>query len=512
VIVNTDYARFLLLAREIRDLGAAGALLAWDQEVLLPPKGLAARARHRAALAGVVHEKMCAPGYGELVDGLASAGGLDNHAGVGGQAGHAATAVREAKRDRDRAVKIPHALVTELAEAVSLSQQAWQAARARDDWPAFAPHLARLVALKRREAAAVGHEGEPYNALLDEFEPGARVETLAPLLSGLAAEIVPLIAAIGEARARAGDDPGALLRGDFDVVRQEQFSREVLVGMGFDLAAGRLDVSAHPFTSGTGPGDVRLTTRYDPCDLRVGLYATIHEGGHGLYEQGIPAEFEGTPLGDCASLGIHESQSRLWENFVGRSRAFWEHWTPRARELFPERLGRATPETLHRAVNEVRPSLIRIEADEVTYNLHIALRLELERALLAGEIETADLPALWNARLQATLGLTPATNREGVLQDIHWACGLFGYFPTYTLGNLYAAQLREAAAAALGDLDALIARGDTTPLLAWLRARVHARGRLLSADALCREVTGRELETAPFVRYLQGKFGALYGV
>ncbi len=507
--MNTEYARFLLLAREIRDLGATGALLAWDQEVLLPPKGLAARARHRAALAGVVHEKMCAPMYGELVDDLAASG---EFGGLGGQADHAATAVREAKRDRDRAVKIPHALVTELAEATSLSQQAWQEARARDDWPAFAPHLARLVALKRREAAAVGHEGEPYNALLDEFEPGARVEALAPLLSGLAAEIVPLITAIGEARARAAEDPGALLRGDFDVVRQEQFSREVLAGMGFDLTAGRLDVSTHPFTSGTGPGDVRLTTRYDPCDLRVGLYATIHEGGHGLYEQGIPAEFEGTPLGDCASLGIHESQSRLWENFVGRSLAFWEHWALRARELFPERLGRATPEALHRAVNEVRPSLIRIEADEATYNLHIALRLELERALLAGEIETADLPALWNARLQSILGLTPATNREGVLQDIHWACGLFGYFPTYTLGNLYAAQLREAAAAALGDLDALIARGDTAPLLAWLRANIHARGRLLRAGALCREATGRDLETAPFVRYLKGKFGALYGV
>jgi len=296
------------------------------------------------------------------------------------------------------------------------------------------------------------------------------------------------------------------------VARQESLSREVLAEMAFDFEAGRLDVSAHPFTSGTSPGDVRLTTRYDPSDPRVGLYATIHEGGHGLYEQGIAPEFDGTPLADCASLGIHESQSRMWENMVGRSRAFWERWAPRARELFPEALAGADAAALHRAVNVVRPSLIRIESDEVTYNLHIILRLELERALLAGQIEAADLPALWNARMRAALGVTPSTHREGVLQDIHWACGLFGYFPTYTLGNLYAAQLYEAAAKAVGDLDALIARGETAPLLAWLRRHVHARGRLVSAETICRDATGRGLEIAPFTRYLRGKFGALYGV
>ncbi len=477
--------------QELRDLGAAAALLSWDQEVMLPPRGAPARARQSAALAGVLHERLCDPALGRLLAEAAAAGaaGLD------------AAAVREATRDRDRAVRVPRELVTELAAATSVAQQAWVGARERADWAAFAPHLARLVALKRREAEAVGYDAEPYDALLDEFEPGARAATLTPLFARLREEIVALLGTVGDAPAEGP------LTGDFPIARQETLSREVLAFMGFDLEAGRLDVSAHPFTTGTSRGDVRLTTRYDPRDLRVGLYATIHEAGHGLYEQGIPDELAGTPLADAASLGIHESQSRLWENMIGRSREFWEHWAPRVRALFPDRLEGVTAEAMYRAVNAVRPSLIRIEADEVTYNLHIVLRFELERALLAGEIAVEDLPAHWNARLRETLGVRPADDAEGVLQDIHWACGLFGYFPTYTLGNLYAAQFHAQACRDIGDLPGLIARGDTAPLLAWLRAKIHARGRILPAQELCREVTGRGLETGPFVAYLRAKFG-----
>ncbi len=492
------YAGFLALAREIRDLGAAAALLSWDQETFLPPRGGAARARHRATLAGVIHDKVCDPRLGALLEALA-----------GEKLPAAAAAnVRETRRDRDRAVKVPRALVLELAEATSLAQQAWVGARERDDWGAFAPHLARLVDLRRREAEAIGYEGEPYNALLDEYEPGARAEELAPLFERLRAELVPILGAI--AAAPAPDD--ALLRQEFDVAAQDRFGREVLADIGFDLEAGRLDTSAHPFTSGTSPGDVRLTTHYDPRDLRVALYATIHEGGHGLYEQGFPAENEGEPICDAASLGIHESQSRLWENMIGRSREFVAHYAPRLRELFPAQLGRADPEALYRAVNVVRPSLIRIEADEVTYNLHIILRLELERGLCAGRIEVDDLPALWNARMREYLGVVPPTDREGVLQDIHWAFGLFGYFPTYTLGNLYAAQFAARADADLGGLSALIARGDFATPLRWLREKIHGRGRLLPAADLCRDVTGADLDAAPFVSYLRRKYGDLYGL
>lgn len=491
------YARLLARARELHDLGSAAAVLSWDQETFLPPKGVAARARQRSTLAGLHHERLCAPALARLLAALADAELPPAEAAL----------VREVRRARDRAARLPRSLVVALTEAQSLAQQAWVEARARDDWPAFAPHLARLVDLKRREAQAVGYEGEPYNALLDEYEPGARVEALAPLFARLKAELVPLLAAIAAAPRRPD---AALLRQEFAPAQQEVLCRELLAAVGFDFAAGRLDVSAHPFTSGTNPGDVRLTTHYNPRDLRAALYATLHEGGHGLYEQGFPLEHDGTPLCDAISLGIHESQSRLWENLVGRSRPFLAHWAPRLRELFPAQLGGAGPEDLYRAVNVVEPSLIRIEADEVTYNLHIVLRLELERALLAGDVEVGELPALWNARMRDDLGVTPPDDARGVLQDIHWAFGLFGYFPTYTLGNLYAAQFWAAAQADVPDLPARIGRGEFRPLLDWLRDKIHRHGRQPSAAELCRRVTGRDLDAAPFLDYLRRKFGELY--
>lgn len=500
------YDRLVERLRDIHALTSASAVLGWDQETFLPPRGVPARARQQAALAGLAHERLTDPALGGLLAELAQRE----------LPPPAAAVVRETRRDHDRAVKVPRELVTELARAASLAQQAWADARRRSEWSLFAPHLETLVVLRRREAAAVGHAGEPYNALLDEYEPGARVEELAELFSRLRAEVTPLLEAIAAA---SGPPRSDLLRQQFDLARQDQFGREVLADLGFDFTAGRLDTSAHPFTTDAGPGDVRLTTHYDPCDLRVGLYATIHEAGHGLYEQGLPAEHEGTPLCQAVSLGIHESQSRLWENMVGRSRAFWIRYLPRLRELFPERLGGAGTagpgagvDDIYRAVNVVQPSLIRIEADEITYNLHIILRLELERALVAGEIGVGDLPALWNEKMRAYLGLTPPDDAHGVLQDIHWAFGLFGYFPTYTLGNIYAAQFHQQAAADLGDLPGLIARGEFRPLLDWLRRHIHARGRLLGAAELCREVTGTPLDIAPYVRYLRGKFDEIYAL
>ena len=498
-----SYKRFLELVREIHDLAAASALLGWDQETFLPVKGVPARARHKAALAAVIHEKVCAAELGGLIEELAAP---DEGAALDPVA---AANVRELKRDRDRAVKIPRELVQDLAAAGSLAQQAWAEARERNDWALFAPHIETLVELRRREAEAVGYEGEPYNALLDEYEPGARVEQLAPLFADLASDLVPLIEAIATSD-RPPDD--ALLRQEFAVDLQDAFGREVLADIGFDFAAGRLDGSAHPFTESLSISDVRITTRYDPKYLGVGLYANLHEGGHALYELGLPADHEGEPVAAAVSLGIHESQSRLWENCVGRSREFWQHYLPRLREFFPEQLATADVEDIYRAVNVVRPSLIRIEADEVTYNLHIVLRMELERALLKQEIAVADLPGAWREKMQHYFGLAVPSDAEGPLQDIHWAFGVFGYFPTYTLGNLYAAQLYDCAVAALGDLPAQLAGGEFQPLLSWLREHIHGRGSLLGAGDLCREVTGRDLSSEAFLSYLQRKYGEIYGL
>ena len=360
-------------------------------------------------------------------------------------------------------MRLPATLVRELAEAVGLAQPDWVAAREQDDWDRFAPHLARIVDLKRREAAELGIGDEPYDALLDEYEPGARTAQLMPVFGDLRTALVDLL---GRIDATAAPLPA----GPYPVARQEMLSRDVLAAIGYDLAAGRLDVSAHPFTESPGPGDVRVTSRFAADDLLSGLTATLHEGGHALYEQGLPDHLAELPSGQAVSLGIHESQSLLWENHVGRSRPFCRWLAPRLREAFPTVLAGLDHDALHAALNTVRPGPIRIEADEVHYNLHIVLRLEIERALLAGDLAVNDVPAAWRERARDLLGLKIADHRTGALQDIHWCMGALGYFPTYTLGKLYAAMFWNAARRDLPDLDAL------------RRRRVHAAA-VVAADA-----------------------------
>ena len=497
--MNQSYEFYRERMAEIQALNSALSLLSWDQETLMPPRGLSARSTTRAALAGLVHDRATDPALGALLEELAGAG-LDTTATAN---------VRESLRDHRRAVRVPRDLVTELAETTTLAQQAWVEARSRNEWPLFAPLLGHIVGLKRREAEALGYQDEPYDALLDEFEPGARAAELAQIFTEVRTALVPLVEAARRDPADRGED---LLRGDLQVAAQDALGRHILKDLGFDLEGGRLDVSAHPFSTQIAPGDVRLTTHYDAADLQKSLYSTIHEAGHGMYEQGLPAGQIGLPLGEAVSLGVHESQSRLWENQIGRSRAFMSYLLPLLRRHFPGRFDGVTPEQLDRAVNVVRPSAIRIEADEVTYTLHIVLRMELERALLRGEIDVADLPSLWNERMRADLGVTPADDAEGVLQDIHWSFGLFGYFPTYALGNLYAAELHLAAKRALPGLDDDVARGDFLPLLAWLRENIHRRGREFAPRELVRAATGREPGSGAYLDYLRAKFGALYAV
>jgi len=492
------HEEYLRRVREVHHLGAGMGVLGWDQEVNLPPGGVMARAQQRAALATVIHERTVAAELGELIEAL-SVADLDAYAKAD---------LREMKRQRDRAVKIPTKLVASKAEAESLAQQAWVTARRDDSWPTFEPHLARLLELKREEAEAVGYDEEAYDALLDEFEPGARVRELSDLFADLRGELQTLLE---ELKDSAAAERSGLLKQSCDVAAQAALSRRVLEDIGFDFERGRLDVSTHPFTQGLAPGDVRLTTRFADDNLVVGLYASLHEGGHALYEQGLPAEHAATAVGQAISLGIHESQSRLWENLVGRSRPFMSYLRPLLAEYFPDQFDGVTGDELYRAANVIAPGAIRIEADEVTYNLHIVLRMELERALVRGEIAVAEVPGLWREGMEDYLGVTVNTDSEGALQDIHWAFGVFGYFPTYTLGNLYSAQIFDAARSALPDLQEQIGRGEFGPLRTWLGAEIHARGSLLVPEDLCREVTGRPLETEAYLAYLRAKYGKLGG-
>ncbi|HOX24756.1 MAG TPA: carboxypeptidase M32 [Candidatus Krumholzibacteria bacterium] len=492
------YARLLGHLQPIQRLNGARALLGWDQEVMMPPAGARSRADTCAALAEVVHARLTDPELGSLLADLLPADGL---------APAARANVREARRAHERAVRLPVTLVRDLAEAASLAQPEWARARDDDDWDRFAPHLARVLDLKRQEAAALGIGDEPYDSLLDEFEPGARTADLLPIFRRLRVALTALLDRLGPALAA----PVEPLVGDFPVGRQDELNRRVLSTVGYDFDAGRLDVSTHPFTESMGPGDVRITTRYSEDDVLPGLFSTLHEAGHALYEQGLPAEHRDTPAGQAVSLGIHESQSRLWENHVGRCPAFCHWLAPVLRQTFPERLGRLAPDELVRAVNRVRSTPIRIEADEVTYNLHIVLRLEIERALLSGDLEVAGVPAVWRSLAREYLGLEIWDERTGPLQDIHWSMGSLGYFPTYTLGNLYAAMFWNAARSALPDLDRDLAAGRTAGLLGWLRAQIHGRGSVLAAADLCRAVTGRSLDAGDFIAYLEVKYGELMG-
>lgn len=502
-IPEQAYAELLRREKERTVLVSCESLLAWDERTYMPRRGTTLRADQMALLARMTHELLTAPTNGQLLDEVAASPLVSD------PESDAAVNVREIRRRYDRAIKLPKTLVEELARATTIGQQAWQEARAKSDFAAFKPHLEKLVDLKRQEAQAVGFKEVPYDALVDDYEPGETTASIAKTFAALRSELVPLIeAVIATGRKPRGD----LLSRDFPTDRQQIIGQAAAAAIGFDFDSGRLDVTTHPFCSGLGPGDVRLTTRYNPRHFNESFFGTLHEAGHGIYEQGLEAEHYGTPLGEACSLGIHESQSRTWENLVGRSRPFWEHWFPRARQVFWDALRDVTLDEWVFAINDVRPSFIRIEADEATYNLHIILRFELEQALIGGDLLPADLPGAWNERFKKSFGLTPADDAQGCLQDIHWSAGLFGYFPTYTLGNLYAAQFLEQARTDLGDLDEPFRRGDYAGLKRWLNEKLHRHGKRYRAPELCKKVTGKPLSHQALLRHLKTKCSVLYGV
>jgi carboxypeptidase Taq len=421
----------------------------------------------------------------------------------------AGATITNLRRDYDRKTKLPIALVEELARLAVLGQQVWAEARKANDFARFQPLLARTVELKRQEAAAIGYDDTPYDALLDEFEPGAKTREVAGVLAGLREQLVPLVAAIAASPRRPNLAP---LKRRFPIDAQEKFGKQAVEAIGYDFSAGRIDVTDHPFCTTLGPRDIRLTTRYDEHFLPGAFFSTLHEAGHGMYEQGLPANRFGLPTGQAVSLGIHESQSRMWENVVGRSRAFWEYFFPQAQAAFGQSLRDMRLDDFYFAINDVRPSLIRTESDEATYNLHILVRFELEQALLLDELPVADLPAAWREKYRHYLGIEPPNDTDGVLQDVHWSSGAIGYFPTYTLGNLYAAQLFEQASSELGDLPAMFRRGEFLPLRDWLRKTIHSQGRRYGAAELARRVTGVPLSHDALMRHLRGKFAPLYGL
>jgi carboxypeptidase Taq len=494
--------------RQIHHLRDAAAVLSWDQETYMPPGGGPIRAEQLATLQTLAHDQFVSPEIESLLASFVDLStGTLHHEHTSALDEPSQALLRETWRDFSRAKKLPSAFVNELERECSLALQVWAEARKTNDFQLFLPNLQRIVKLKRQEAEYLGYQDSPYNALLDIYEPGSTVAQLRPLFATLRTELIRLLDHIRESPVQPKSQ---LLTQSYDKTQQMDFGRLVLKHMGYDFQRGRLDLSAHPFTTSFHPTDVRVTTRVFETDLPSCLFSCIHEGGHGLYDQGLPAKHYGTPLAEAVSLGIHESQSRLWENCVGRSPAFWRYFYPKLQEIFPAQLGEVPAEEFYLAINRVTPSFIRVEADELTYNLHIMVRFEIELDVIEGRMQVEDLPEAWNAKIQEYLGVVPPSDAEGVLQDVHWSFGAFGYFPTYTLGNLYAAMLFRQARKDLPDLDQAIGQGNLLPLKGWLNDRVHRWGRQYTAAELIRRVTGQDLTPEPFIQDLEQKFGTLY--
>ncbi|MFN7983805.1 MAG: carboxypeptidase M32 [Vicinamibacterales bacterium] len=488
----------------IHDLRMANELLSWDQVVMMPAGGASSRAEQMATLETIAHERFTSAEIGQLLDRLAAYEQSLPHES------DEACLIRQTRVDYDKARKVPTELSAEMTRVSSLSRNAWAEARAKSDFSMFEPHLVQMLDLKKRYVDLFQPTGDPYDVVLDDYERAMPTAEVAAIFAELKKAIVPLIAAIAERKDRAGD---ACLHGHFPKDAQRAFCLSIVKRFGFSDEQWRLDPTTHPFATNTGLGDIRITTRYYEDFLSPSLFGTMHECGHGLYEHGVSPSLERTPVCQGASLGLHESQSRLWENIVGRSRPFWRCFYPQLQAAFPDQFREVDLETFYRAVNTVQPGFIRVEADELTYGLHVILRFELERDMLAGRVQVKDLPRVWNERMREYLGVDVPNDAKGVLQDVHWSLGLFGYFPTYALGTIISAQIWERALAAMPDLPAQFERGEFSALREWLRTNLHCHGRKFTPKETLEKVTGsKTIDVGPFVAYVRGKFGDIYGV
>ncbi len=491
--------RMALISR----LGQTSALLDWDQQTYMPKGAAESRSEHSAAMRQVTHEMFTAQETGNLL--------ANSENDLKGQDPDAddVRMLAVLRHDFDRETKLPAELVSEIARHTSLSQEIWIKARKTNDFAYFAPALDKMIDLSLRQAEYLGYEDHVYDALLDAYEIGAKQRDVAVMFADMKPYLVELTRAIADSSNPVDDSP---IRGNFPVDQQKQLTLQIVSAIGYDTDRGRQDEAAHPFCTNFSRDDVRITTRYNPEFLNQAVYASMHEAGHAMYEQGSPPEYEATFLSGGVSLGVHESQSRLWENQVGRSRSFSKFVLPKLKSAFPASLAEVDPEAYYRAVNKVTPSLIRVEADEVTYNLHILMRFELECDLLTKTLAVKDLPEAWNAKMTEYLGIRPETDADGVLQDIHWSCGLVAYFPTYSIGNLLSAQLWNAASKSILDIDEKIERGEFAPLLNWLRENVHKYGRKYLPGELIKKATGEPLSSKYYMEYLNKKYSDIYSL
>ncbi len=489
------------LLGEVSDLASSIAVLHWDQQTYMPPGGAEERAMQIATLSRLAHELATRDEMGAAIEAAkADVGDMDSPSDD-------ARLVRKADRDYTKEKKVTSAWVTEFRRTTALAHKTWAKARQEADFSQFQSVLEKIIDLRRQYAEFFAPFDHPYDPLLDDYEPGMKTAEVKAVFEKLRPKQVELIHAINEVSDRVDDSP---VHQSFDEKGQWDFGMEVIKAFGFDFDRGRQDKTVHPFTTDFGVGDVRITTRFDPEFFNTGVFSTLHEAGHGMYGQGVEPSFSRTPLADGASLSVHESQSRMWENLVGRSKPFWIAFYPKLREYFPAQLGNVELDAFYRAINKVEPSFIRVEADEATYNMHIMLRFEIETALLEGGIEAADLPEVWNSKMNEYLGITPPDDAQGVLQDVHWSEGLLGYFPTYALGNLIASQLWEKIQADIPDLRQQIEEAKFSDLLGWLRENVHQYGAKFEPMELLQRITGSGLSAEAYLRYLNSKFGDIY--
>jgi len=487
---------------ELADLHAASAVLGWDQLVNMPNGAAVDRGEQIATIEKIQHIKSTSDELGQLLDDLAEyAKGLDPDSDD-------VRLVKVARRNFDKQAKVPTEYVTEIARESTVAQSVWEKAKSASDFAMFQPNLERLVELKRQYADYFKPWDHVYDPLLDDFEPGMKTSEVQEIFNTIRPKQVELIKAISEKE----KFDRSFLYLDFPEKKQREFGEEVITKFGYDWEHGRQDKSAHPFTTSFGINDVRITTRVKENYLPTAMFGTFHECGHALYEMGIAQNLNRSPLADGASMAVHESQSRMWENLVGRSKQFWNHFYPRLQELFPSQLGNVSLEKFYRGINAVEPSLIRVEADEATYNLHIMLRLELEIALMEGSMAVKDAPDAWNQKFKEYLGIVPPNDAEGILQDVHWSFGGFGYFPTYALGNLVSAQLWEKMSEEIKDVEDKIEKGEFNVIRAWLRKNVHVHGAKYEPQELVQKITGSKITPESYIKYLNSKFGEIYGL
>ena len=501
--MNEKLNELKYLMGEVEDLSKAASILSWDQQAYMPPGGAPARASQLGTLSRLSHEKFTDERIGRLLYELSKeTKELPYDDDI-------ASLIRVLKRDYEKAVRLPSTFIAELAEASGLGTTAWAQARAANNWDGFSDHLKHMIELKQREAEYIGYRDKVYDALLDSYEPDMKTTQVAQMFDAVRRELVPLVRAISEHADRVDD---SVIHRAYDPAKQWELAHEALRVIGYDFERGRMDRVPHPFCTTFSNHDVRVTNRVLPNFFNSAFFGALHEGGHALYELGSPDRFERTGLSGGTSLSVHESQSRMWENLVGRSRAFWQFFFPKFKKAFRKNAADMDAEKMYRAVSKVQPSYIRVEADEVTYSLHVMLRFEAENQLLENKLKVSELPAWWDEAMSSYLGVTPPDVAHGALQDVHWSLGYYGYFPTYSLGTFFSAQLFEQARAQLGDLDEQFARGEFAPLREWLTENIYQHARKYTLNEIAMRVTGEPLQTRSYIAYLKKKYSEIYGL